>query len=514
MSRRLATNSAWSATGFLGGTLVLLFTTPIYIHFLGTERFGLFSLLVAITAPLGILNAGLAQATTKYVAQFGGSEMWSNAARMIETTMVFNLAWGLCGALLLWFGAPWIGATLFHLAPDMFTEAVWAFRVTGVIWLLSQVLGTYQAAITGLQDFRSLTLVQLAQQAVTYGSGSVVLLFVPRVWAVLLPQIIVAIVLIGFWFGFIRRRIPQIRWSPRWDEKSARLSIRFSSWQVVNSITATAADQADRLVLGGVVDTAAVGYYSVAATAQARLVGLVWTVFATAFPAISSLSASSGQSERLILDYGWKISLFAGCLYSTLFVIGPEFLQIWLGNSVAQHAAPMLRVLMAVALAGLPSAILTQYLLGHGLTKWSTLSSFFTSVLSVTLTLVFVRRFGVGGAAWGGLVGLLLTRPLFHMWVFEQRFGSLLSATRCFWTLYSVLVSTCVGCGIAVVAHKMLRETCGLYTGFVVSAVVVPLIIVAVMVLLEGTLMGHRRYVKDLQSDLGRGWTLLVARMN
>ncbi len=513
MTRRLAKNSAWGAAGFLGATLILLFTTPIYVRLLGAERFGLFSLLVAITAPLGILNAGLAQATTKYVAQFGASQMWSNAARMIETTMLFNFAWGLLGALLLWLGAPWIATKLFQLSPDMFREAMWAFRLTGIIWLLSQISGTYQAVITGLQDFRTLTSIQFFQQLATYGLGSVVLLFIPRVWAVLVPQIVVGMFLIGLCFRFINKRIPEVRWSPHWDKESARLSIGFSSWQVVDSVTATAANQADRLVLGSFVDTAAVGYYSVAAAAQARLVGFVWTLFAAVFPAISSLSASSGQSERLILNYGWKVSLFAGVLYSTAFVVGPEFLQIWLGNSVSVKAAPILRVLMGVALAGLPSAILAQYLLGHGLTKWSTLSSFFTSVLSLGLTWVFVKHFGVGGAAWGGLVGLILTRPLFHIWVFKKRFGSLFSASRCFWILYGVLVSTCLGCWVASIVHNSFREMLGLYLGFAASVVVVPLIILAISILLEGTLMGHRDNVKDLQSNLRRGWTLTVAKV-
>lgn len=514
MTGRIARNSAWSASGYLGGALVLLLATPLYVHYLGAERFGLFSLLVAVTAPLGILNAGLAQATTKYVAQFSRCGMWRSAARMIETTLAFNLAWGLCGAALLWFGAPWIGTAVFHIRPDMLTEAAWAFRLSGINWLLTQVLGTYQAAITGLQDFKRLTLVQLVQQALAYGVGSLVIVFVPRIWGALLPQVVISALLIGFWFGQVRKHIPQVRCAPRWHHDSARLSIGFSAWQVVNSITATASEQADRLTLGSMVDTAAVGYYSVGATVQARLVGLVWSMFAAVFPAVSSLSGAAGESERLILDYGWKVSVFAGCLYATLFVLGPDFLQMWLGHDVGGHAAPILRVLAGVALAGLPSAILAQYLLGHGLTKWSTLSNVFTSALSVTLTVVFVKQSGIRGAAWGALLALLLTRPLFHLWVFGRRFRDSVPVARCFWGLYSILVSASVGCGIGVGAYRMLGAVLPAFPAFVASAVVVPFIVLAVTTLIEASLMGHRQQVEDLWSDLGRGVALVAAKMN
>ncbi|MBI4323741.1 MAG: oligosaccharide flippase family protein, partial [Chloroflexi bacterium] len=353
MSSPIARNSLWNAGGFLFGLAILLATTPIYIRLLGLDQFGIFTLLVSLTVPLSVLNAGMAQATTKYVAEFLAAGSLANAARMLETTLLFNAAVGCLGSVGLWWVGPWAAQEVFKIKPEILPEAMAAFQLTGLVWLSSQVLGTYQAVIIGFQDFRALTLGQCWQQFATYGLGVGVLWFRPQVSALMLWNVFVGCIFTVYWFYQSKKRLPMVRAVPRWDKSSARLCLGFSYWQMIDTLTSLAANHLDRLLLGSFISASSVGLYGIAANVQSRTVGLVWSVLRALFPAASSLSTAPQESERLILNYGWKISMVGAGLYAVVFVLGPDFLQFWLGPEVGSQAAPVLRVLMAAALLGL-----------------------------------------------------------------------------------------------------------------------------------------------------------------
>jgi O-antigen/teichoic acid export membrane protein len=508
----VASNSVWNGASFVAGAIILLVATPLYLRFLGQEQFGIFTLLLSITAPLGILNAGLAQATTKYVAEFARKEDQHSASRIIQTTLIFNLLFGCLGLALLWFFSDYAVHRLFAIPPALESDALWAFRLTGLHWLLVQVGATYQGALMGFQDFRALAIGQALQQFSTYGAGAILVLMVPRVPALVVLNIVSSSAFLAYWFWQIRRRVPVLRFFPVYDRASARLTFRYSGWQMLDSFTSVLANHMDRYLLGSFVGAAAVGLYGIAAGAQSRLVGLVWSILASLFPASSSLSSTPNQSERLILEYGWKILIVGGILYSTAIVFAADAVQLWLGPEVGGKVYPILRLLLVAAIIGLPSAVVYQYLLGNALTKWSTLSGQFSSLCTILVAWYLVPRYGLTGAAWGAMIGLATSRPLFHLWVISKRFAGLHRNWRCFLVFYGIIVSSALATTAGLASHSACKAMLGTESGLLVSSLITPLVIAIVCLGSEYFLIGNALQVQGLLELLRHGISLARGR--
>jgi hypothetical protein len=71
MERTIA-NSIWNVGALFVSLVVTFFTAPLILAILGTSNYGLFALLTAILAPLGLTNLNLGQATVKYVVEAYG----------------------------------------------------------------------------------------------------------------------------------------------------------------------------------------------------------------------------------------------------------------------------------------------------------------------------------------------------------------------------------------------------------------------------------------------------------
>jgi len=71
MRRRFVTNSLSGAIQTIVCTLLVFITIPVFIRLLGTERYGVFSLIMVIGSLNGIVNLGLNKTLIKFIAEQG-----------------------------------------------------------------------------------------------------------------------------------------------------------------------------------------------------------------------------------------------------------------------------------------------------------------------------------------------------------------------------------------------------------------------------------------------------------
>jgi O-antigen/teichoic acid export membrane protein len=497
-------NSFWNVGSYFVGLLVLAVATPIYINLLGLDQFGILTLLATATAPLGILSAGVGQAVTKYVAEFKSAGEPDRAIRLVATTLCLNLVVGLSGFATLWLAADWVVQRVFKIPPELGAEARLSICLAGGVWFLMVISGTFQAVIVGLQNFRLLAIGNALQQILTHGAGIGVLYLSPRISSLLWWNLGVAGAIMFFWYSRAKTEFGGLSLLPKWDWESAGLSWRFSMWQILNSLVGIPANHVDRFLLVTMIGPAAVGIYGVALSVQSRVVGLVWSAVGTLFPAASAQLRNEGASERFILITGSMMSLVAGGGYAILCVLGPDLLCLWLGESVGRQSGPLLQVLMLAAILGLPSAVIYQYLLATGRTRISTLSNVATTAVTVVASFFWIREAGLRGAAWGGLLGLALTRPIFHWWVFRHCFQSVATTTECFRVLYVNLASVLSGLVLGFALHRWLSGALGLLPGILVSLVATPVLVYAAIVAVEASVMRRSAMVLQLCSEVWR----------
>jgi O-antigen/teichoic acid export membrane protein len=452
-------NSAWNTVGYGISVLVLLVTTPIFVRSLGLERFGLFGLLATVTGPLSVLNAGIAQATVKYVAEYSHTSDEDRLGGYIGSSIAINVGVGLAGCVALMLLAGWVTRHVFLIPPALVDESIAAIRLTGLVWLAAQSSEVLRAVLEGVQAFKAVAVVTALRTAAWGAGGAALLLYSPSLVRLVLFQVLLETAVVITLAVLVKRTLPRCSLMPAWDPDSGRLALRFSSWQMMSALVGNAAGYGDRPLLAAVSGLQSTGVYSIAVRIINLLRGISSNVVRALYPALSRASATHGESERTVLSEGRLISAVSIAVYAAVFACAPEVMTLWLGDAVGSPVGHLLRILLLTLALELPGAMIQAYLLGNGLSRPVSLNSMGVALVTVAAMVVLGLRYGAVGVAWSGLAGLVLVRVPFHVAIFRSRFRQTVGVNRALWDTYGVLVdgpvAASIGLGVLYLTKSM-----------------------------------------------------------
>ena len=98
--KRLRRNFAFNLIYPVVRLAVAIVTIPIYVRHVGDARYGVISIVWVLLGYFGFLDLGLSRAATNALAKLRDAPQ-PERARVLLTTMVLNVGFGLVGALLL-----------------------------------------------------------------------------------------------------------------------------------------------------------------------------------------------------------------------------------------------------------------------------------------------------------------------------------------------------------------------------------------------------------------------------
>lgn len=443
---KVARNSAWNLAGWLALLILGFASAPYFLRMLGSGHYGLLALLTALVTPFGLLELGMSEATVKFVAESFGLGEFKRAEKYINTTLCFNLAVGVVGALVIMALSGWMSGSVFKIAPVDRGLAQQCLIWVAFIWALTRVRQTLAGVAAALRNYQAVSVGNFAFQATNVSTGLLVLYLGGDLLALVRAQAIVALAGVIAWFVMLRWLVPEVSIRPRVDRRAFRESFHFGIWQLGNNLGDIFTQQAQRWQLGAWVSLASVGFYNLAY----QLVLLVYSISSRVgqvfFPEISRLHGQGREKECvvLLLRVSWLVSCLQIPGYVVLFGLSYPLLNLWAGTEVASNASSVLKILsVGLAIASL-FAVPSSYLLGVGKPRWLALMSGAQATLTVVTAAYLIPRFGVDGAACALTAGtavhlavlLLMWQRLFHSQIpfleyFVSTFGSLLVGVPC-----------------------------------------------------------------------------------
>lgn len=186
----------------------------------------------------------------------------------------------------------------------------------------------------------------------------------------------------------------------------------------VNSVLNLLVFRLDALLLGWLLDSAAVGVYSVAYKLFEALLFVLWSVDRVALPAMSA--ATGDEPIRRGVHRACSVVFAVYLPYTAIMLIrGGEVLKLTFG---APYDVASLAALQILSVALLPYAV--QYILALGLyarrrNLTVTISAVTALVVNVAVNLVLIPDLGPAGAAWATLLAFLVQSIM--LWVFVTR---------------------------------------------------------------------------------------------
>ncbi|MCW5850981.1 MAG: oligosaccharide flippase family protein [Anaerolineae bacterium] len=335
------------------GLLVILslVSTPILVHRLGSEAYGVYVLSLTFGGLLGVLDLGLTPAVVRLLSAALHQEKVEHSQAIVSTALTLFLCLGLLGGALFALLVPWLALHILRIPGELQLLAQIALWLSTLSFALTMWLSVFNAIPIALERYDLLT-----KCTATISLVSTVLIIVCAAWgwslvALMTVNVLATTALLITLYALSRFLSPTIHIRPGFDKTVFRELVRFSAFKFVGSLSSTLVFRVDQFVLGAMLGVQAVSLYAVPANVALRVASLLGELVSPLFPRIGKLRDNEPERRRLFLRSSRMMALVAGLTLTTLFILGDSLLRLWIGGDqgeqFAREGGPVMRWLLA-----------------------------------------------------------------------------------------------------------------------------------------------------------------------
>jgi O-antigen/teichoic acid export membrane protein len=408
------------------GYLISLIYTPIMLRLLGRSEYGLYNLVAAVVAYLGLLNFGFSSAYMRYYSKFKVNDDEENIARL---NGMFLLVFSLIGLIALVAGSFFVlyvdlilgdKLTLNELSRAQILMAIMVFNIA-----LSFPATVFNVHIVANEEYIFLKLMQMIKvvfnpllvlPVLFLGYGSI-----GMVAMITISNIAVEVSNTVFCF-----RILKIRFNFRnFDFTLMREMIIFSSYIFINMIVDQVNWSVDRFILGRFHGTVAVALYGLAAQINIYYMSLSSAISNVFVPRIHRLVAKTDDNlelSGLFTRVGRIQFILLSMICSGFILFGRPFLNLWAGSDYddAYYILLILIVPVTIPLIQILGIYIQRAKNMHKFRSWTYL---FIAIANIGISIPLARQYSGIGAALGTGFALLIGNGLIMNWYNHFKVG-------------------------------------------------------------------------------------------
>jgi O-antigen/teichoic acid export membrane protein len=343
-SRLLARNTLWNLVGNAAPMLVAAFCIPLLIKGLGTDRFGVLTLVWALIGYATLFDLGLGRALTQLVATKLGSGEDQEVPVLVWTSLLLLLLLGLLGAVVVILLTPWLVDHALHVPGVLGHETLYSLYLLAIS--IPVVIST--AALRGLleahQRFGLTNALRIPMGVFAYAGPLLVLPFSKSLFPVVVVLVVGRLIAWGAHLLLCFKVMPTLRRHIIWQRAAVGPLLRFGSWMTVTNIVGPLMVTLDRFVIGSLLSVGAVAYYATPYEVVTKFWVIPGSLLGVMFPAFSTSFVQ--DRNRTALLYGRSVKYLLITLFPLILLVvalAEDGLKLWLGDEFAQHGARVLQ---------------------------------------------------------------------------------------------------------------------------------------------------------------------------
>lgn len=389
-------NSAFNVVGAVIPLIVSIVTIPLYLHEIGSARYGALAVCWLILGYFGLFDMGLGRATTQRIAALHEDSI-ERRATVVWTATATNAGIGIVGGIIVYFGAGYFFRYLFEADAQIIAEVLDAVPILALSVPVATLTGVASGALQGRERFLevnlslalSTSLFQILPLIAAY-------LFGPKLlWLVIAAAIGRLSGLALVWLQTHRHLTGGIK--PAFDQAEWRKLLPFGGWIFVTTMVGAAVLMADRLFIGSILGAGAVAIYAVAYDIAQRTSLLPKSLVQALFPRFSR-DDDTGRKALMARSLDILNLIMTPPIIGAIFIIKP-FLILWLGSETGEPASKIGAILLIAYWANAFAMIPYARLQAQGrpdIVAWITFSQ---TPVYVCILFLTIDAFGLIGAA-------------------------------------------------------------------------------------------------------------------
>lgn len=399
--RSLLSNSGIVLSTQVWSVFLSLFTTPYIIKKLGTDAYGILSLIVVLSGYLSFLDMGFGYGLIKYIAEFQAQDDKAAINKSLATSLFIFFYLGLVASALLIFSAGWLTGQVFHIPPNLIANATFAIRISAATFLITFLVSVYSSFLKGFQRF---DLSNITQSFFTscYALGAVGLLYLKKglIEIVWLSFVLSGLALIVHML-LAKRLVSDISWFPRFHKPYFRILMGFSFFSMLSRFGMIAIFHIDKFFVSYFFPIAMLAYYVVPFNLAQKLNFMGSNIANVVMPYVSEKMSLNQMEAFQQTYYKAAKAVWLLTLAPTLVVIifADKILRLWISPAFsAQGAVPLMFLAAGFFLISVASLDASST---DGVGKPHINALFFgtTGLLNLLLCSLLTKAFGILGTS-------------------------------------------------------------------------------------------------------------------
>lgn len=413
--RRLALSVATSIVTKPLAIVISLVTVPLYIRYLGTERFGLYEAVLGLATWLSLSNLGLGLGLTNRLVECHVAEDREKARQYVSTMAVASLAIAIVAATgwtLLSFAIDW--GSFFSVTSELARqEAGVVVLLTGLLTLLGMAVRLTPAIYNAYQESHRNNLWDGVIKAITLAAACAI---VATPFG--LPGVVVAMLGVPALVGLVNT-VYFFGWEKPWLRpalrhfKYAHLRTLVSQSLALLALQASVVliYQSDKFVIGALLGADAVTPYAVLGRVYLTAYGMYTLVLTPLWPAYGEALQRGDvawvkRTQILSMLVGMGLSVACGLV---LLTTGSTIIAWWTRTDTIEVSSNLIIATAGVFLLRPWVDSRSIVLNAAGVVRPQVYAFAAYAVAALVLAVVLVPRYGAAGAAWGSFIGGVLT---------------------------------------------------------------------------------------------------------
>jgi O-antigen/teichoic acid export membrane protein len=347
LSNRVAKNTIFNFSGQAIILVVAVFSIPLLIKGMGTERFGVLTLVWSFIGYFSLFDLGLGRALTTIVARNLTQEP-NNIPSFIWTGFSLLIFMGIAGALTIFTTAPWLVRGFLKIPVALQEESLTALYLLAATFPFVITQAGFRGTLEGLQRFDIVNGVSVTLGLFNFGGSLLILQFSTHL-GVLVAMVIVGR-LIGWTvsLGFCFKLIPNLRDFRFPDSGTTRKLLAFGGWMTVTNVVGPLMVYLDRFMIGAWLSVAAVAYYTTPYDVVTKLWIIPGAMVGALFPVFSASQGENPKKTKQLFGLAVKYIFIAMFPFTLLIVaFAQEGLTFWLDPIFAAQSTVVLQWLAA-----------------------------------------------------------------------------------------------------------------------------------------------------------------------
>jgi len=390
--------------------LAAFIVSPIIVHGLGNENYGIWTLVVSITGYFTVLDFGVSTALVRFISKYEALKDRKKSRQIYSNAFIFFFYVSLTIAIFTAVFAFFFG-DLFEITTISKKYLYLVFLIAGLELTVSMLFSVFMGTLRAVQEFLQLNIISIIFMIIKNILLVIFLLNGYNLLSLAIIQFMTTSTRLVAQYILIKKKYHHFSYQRK--DYSPQIFKDIFSYSIFSFIIAIAQKvlfYTDSIVIGSMLSVSAVTFYAIPMTLMAYLERFVYSAMSVLTPVISSNDALGDNNlNQQLYIIGTKFSLIISMpILFVLYTNGDSFISLWMGEEFGEKARNVIMIFCVGFVFSLSQIIANGILKGISKHKIFSYILVIEAICNLLLSLILIKHLGIDGVALGTTIPLVI----------------------------------------------------------------------------------------------------------